>query len=551
MGKGLKMGILFSCAFVLTACGDANSEGDKTTAASSEEIQEITIAINNELTSGDIAAITDTNTFTMINNTGEGLYRMDENNELTDGIAEGEPEISEDGLTYTFHLREDAKWSNGDDVVAQDFVYGWQRMVNPETVAGAAYMLEYVANASAIMAGEADVDSLGVKALDDHTLEVTLEQPVSYFLSVTTDPTYFPQNQAFIEEMGEKYGTSSETMISNGPFTLENWTGTNMEWTYAKNDSYWDADNVAIDEVNLTVLKDDSTAANLYESGEVDRVKLAGEYAKQYESHPDYQTVTLNTSFYLLMNQERDGATTPLANENLRKAIAYAIDREALTSVVTAAGTAPTSGLIPENFTETPITGEDFVEEVGELITYDTAAAAEFWEQAKAELGTDSLALEYLSDDDEASKQIAEFVQSQLQTNLPGLTITIRTVPSNARFEEQAKGNFDLVKAGWGPDFADPTTFHNLFAEDSPYNYSAYQSEEFNELLDEASTTNANDLEARWQNLLDAETVLMEEAGTAPLYSGAEAILQRDTIEGMTIDPLTGQQTYKYIEVTE
>lgn len=551
MKKGMKIGIISSCLLVLTACGVAESEEKQPKSATSNEIQEITVAVNNELTSGDVAAVTDTNTFTMINNTGEGLYRMDENNELTDGIAIGTPETSEDGLTYTFHLREDAKWSNDDNVVAQDFVYGWQRMVDPDTLSGAAYMLNYVANASAIMAGEADVTSLGVEAIDDYTLEVTLERPVSYFLNVTADPTYFPQNQKFIEEMGNKYGTSSETMISNGPFILADWIGTNMEWTYAKNKNYWDAEHVAIDEVHTIVLKDDATAANLYQSGEVDRVKLSGEYSKQFEADPAYQTVNLNTSFYLLMNQQRDGKATPLASESLRKAIAYSIDRESLTSAVTAAGTSPTTGLIPAQFTYNPVTDEDFVDEVGELITFDTTVATQYWEQAKAELGTDAIELEYLSDDDETSKQLAEFIQSQLETNLPGLTISIRTVPSNARFEEQAKGNFDLVKAGWGPDFADPTTFLNLFAADSSSNYSSYGSEAFNKLLIEADTTNANNLEARWQNLLDAETLLMEEAGTAPLYSGSEAILQRETIKGMTIDPLTGQQTYQYIQLTE
>lgn len=540
LGVGVTL-VLASCA-----SGEAETTGNGTDSTHKSPQNEVTIGIAKELTGGDIAAVTDTNTFTMLNNVQEGLYRFDQNNELQPALVEGEPEISADKLTYVFQLKQDAQWSNGDPVTAHDFEYGWKRMVNPDTAAGGAYFYDNVIqNAHAIMYEGADPDSLGIKAVDDYTLEVTLENAVPYFLDLMADPLYFPHNQNAVEEFGDSYGNSSETMVYNGPFVLTEWNGADLNWTYEKNADYWDAENVQIDEVNIEVIKEDATGANLYESGNLDWVQLKGQYAQQYAEHEDYTVIPQQNSLYLMLNQEEG---QPLANKSLRQAIAFSFDRSGLTDTVLNDGSQPLDTVTPSEFSATS-DGTDYVDSVTSKQAYDAEKAQQYLEQAKEETGQDTFEIEYLSDDDTSSKTIAEYIQGQIQQTLPGVTISIRTVPSNSRFAAQADGSFEMVKAGWGPDFADPVTFLDLFTSTSNYNYGHYNNPEFDQLVIDAKTVDSSNPDAHLATLAEAESLLLEEAGVVTLNSGALAVLQRPTIQDLFIDPLTGQQTYKYMTV--
>lgn len=551
--KWWKSGAVLLTAGLLVACGnDAGSETNSSSSGEGDlaEEQVLNLIEIAELPTGDTALATDTVSFTVFNNINEGLYRLDKDSQPIPALAEEEVTVSEDGLEYTFKLREDTTWSNGDPVTANDFVYAWQRVVNPETAASYSYLFEGIENAKAIISGEAEPETLGVEAVSDYELKVTMETPVPYFISLMAFPTFFPQNQAFVEEQGAEYGTSAETMVFNGPFTFSNWDGTNLNWTYEKNEEYWDAENVALEEINVEVIKETSTALNLYDSGQIDRVNLTGEFAKQYQDNADYTVETEARTSYLQLNQEKNGEETPLANENLRKAVASSYDHELLVSEILANGSQTIGGLVPAELAANPTTGDDFRAESGDYLAFDADAANEYWEAAKEELGTDTVTLELLGDDDETNKKVGAYMKDQIETNLPGVEITLKNVPFKARLELQTQQDYDLALGGWGADFADPVNFIDLMTSESPYNRSSYSNAEFDELVALSKGENATDVDARWTNLLDAEKILLEEAGVAPLFQRAAATLQKDYVKDVYNYQVGAKYSYKdaYIE---
>ncbi|GIO23961.1 peptide ABC transporter substrate-binding protein [Oceanobacillus sp. J11TS1] len=528
---------------MIAACGsndssnNENKEGSSDSgdsAASGEQV--LNMVETAEIPTGDPSLATDAASFIVFGQTMEGLYVLDENDQPVPAIADGEPEVSEDGLVYTFKLREDAAWSNGEPVTAHDFVYSWQRALNPDTGSQYAYMFSgIIENATDIMNGDADPEELGAVAVDDHTLEVTLEQPVEYLNSLLAFGTYLPLNEDFVEEKGDSFGTNSDNMLANGPFVLTEWDGSGLTWKYVKNEHYYDVDNVSLDEVNVQVAKEPSTAVNLYETGEVDRTAaLSAEYAKQYANHEDAATFEEGSSWYLKFNQERNGEETPLANENIRKAIAMAFDKEAFTEQVLSNGSIPTDGYVPRGLATNPETGEDFREESGSLISYDVEKAQEHWEKGLEELGVDSLELDYLSDDTENAKRTAEYFKDQLETNLEGLTLTLENVPFKNRLDRTTDQDYDMVMHGWGPDYLDPLTFLDLYVTDGANNQASISNEKFDQLIEDAKVTYANDSAKRWEAMLEAEKILVQEdTAIAPIYQRGRLTLIKPYVKGL------------------
>ena len=300
------LGLTATSALVLAACGGSDGETASTeskTSGSSEE-QVLNLIESAELPNMDSAKSTDVVSGTVLNNVNEGLYRQNPENKLELGMAAEEPEVSEDGLTYTFKIKDDAVWSNGDPVTADDFVYAWQRLATPETAAEYSYMIDgVVENASAILTGEMEPSELGATAVDEKTLEVQLDKAVPYFKDLLTLPMFLPQNEAFITEQGENYATNSDTVLYNGPFVLDEWDGTGLSWVLNKNEEYWDAGTVALDTINVDVVKETSTAINLYDTGAVDRITLSGEYVQTKQGDPELKTQPTSSVFYFKFNQ--------------------------------------------------------------------------------------------------------------------------------------------------------------------------------------------------------------------------------------------------------
>ncbi|MFC4409498.1 peptide ABC transporter substrate-binding protein [Chungangia koreensis] len=558
------LSLMLVLAMFLAACGgdddnatpadepkDKGDDTPETTEPAADEEQVLNLIMGAEIPTMDSALVTDSVGFDLLNNVMEGLYRLNQENVAEPAISDGEPTVSEDGLTYTFKLR-DAKWSDGSAVTAQDFEFAWKRAMNPETGSeyGPYMMAGVIKNATAISNGEMDFNELGVKAIDEKTLEVTLEKQIPYFLSLMSFGTFLPQKQEFVEGQGDKYATNSEALIYNGPFTLQEWDGTGLSWKLVKNDQYWDAETVQLTEINYDVVKEAATAVNLYETGEKDRAGLSGELAMQYADNPDLVKEMETTVFYLKFNQERNGKPSPLANVNIREAIAKSFNKEDLVNVVLANGSVAANYLVPQGFAFDE-SGTDFREVNGDMAVYNAEEAKTAWEKGLAELGVKEVTLEILGGDSDLSKKMDEYLKNQMETNLPGLKITLKEVPFNVRLELDTNQDYDIQVAGWGPDYQDPYTFLSLWITDGGNNQMSFSNEEYDKALEQASNELAMDPSARWTALAKAEKIVVgEEYGIAPLYQRATMQLLKPYVKGVVSHPFGGDYSYKwaYIE---
>lgn len=533
----------------LAACSgdDKGSKGSDKSAENKDVKQELNLINGDAIPSMDPSKATDEYGFQFLGATMEGLYRLGKDAKVEKGIADSH-KVSDDGLTWTFKLRQDAKWSNGDPVTANDFVYAWQRAVNPETGSeyGPYMMGGVIKNATEISKGEKKVEELGVKAEDDHTLVVELANPIAYFESLTTFGTFLPLNQKFVEEKGDKFATSSDTLLSNGPFVLENWKSASQKWNLAKNDTYWDADTVKLEKINFVVVKDNQTMVDLYEKGEVDRAGLSSDYVDQYSSNPDFVTQPDNSVFYFKINQTRNEV---LKNKNLRLAISRAFDKEALVNTILNNGSSVANGLVPADFTPMPDGSGDFRKVSGDLVTYDVKAAQEYFEKAKKELGKDTIEVELLGDDSESSTTMNEYLANQLQTNLPGLKVNFKKVPFKQRLALDTAMDYDLQVAGWGPDYLDPYTFLSLWITDGGNNQMGYSNKEYDKLLADTATTLATDNDARYKNFLEAEKLLFEDGAIAPIFQRGRAFLSSPKIQNMIVNPFGPTYEWKWTSV--
>ncbi|MHC5229109.1 peptide ABC transporter substrate-binding protein [Enterococcus sp. LJL99] len=547
MKKSFKLGMLVALTLVIsTACGTSKKDTDDSGTGNEAKTSSKTLKLmeGSEISSMDTIFSQDEPSINAQSNVFEGLYQLNEKDEIIPAVAKELPEISEDGKTYTIKLREDVKWSNGDKLTANDFIYAWKKLADPKNQANYFFMLDgTILNGTAVVNEEKKADELGVKAIDDYTIEINLEKPVPYFTSLLAFSPFFPQNEKFATEKGKDYGSSSENIVSNGPFVMKNWDQTSMSWDLEKNPNYYDVDQVKSEKIHFEVLKETNTAFNLYESGELDVAVLTGDFAKQNVDNPDYQAVQRSKVYSLRMNELRNGSPSIFANENVRKAVAYALDKKGLVDSILGDGSKEIYGYIPQDFVKNPETGEDFRKEAGKLVKTDTKVANEYLEKAKKELNSD-ITIELLSKDGDGDKKVAEFIQSQLQEALPGLKVNVKTVPLNNAIDLMKKGDYELSVSMWGPDYQDPMTF---LENSTTGNTSNYSSEKYDQLIDDATNKYGNDPEKRWETLIAAEKVLVEEdAALVPLYQQARGQLVRSGVHDIQYHNFGATVTYKY-----
>jgi len=521
---------------VLAACGkDTETTSNE---PKKDKKQTLKLTTTTEIPSMDSAKTTDAMSFEVLNNVNEGLLRLGEGDEIMDGIAKkDETEISDDGLTYTFHLR-DAKWSNGEPVTANDFVYSWQRAVDPKTASEYSFILYYVKNAEQIFNGKLPKDQLGVKAIDEKTLQVTLEQATPYFLQLTTFGTYLPQNQAFVESQGDQYGLEADTQLYDGPFTLSEWKHAES-FTLTKNENYWDKDTVKLSEIKYNVVKDTSSAVNLYENGDIDKVMLDSEFVDKYKDDPEYQTQLDARLVFFRFNQKLD----LFKNEKVRKAFDLAYDKEAITTAILNDGSKPAYWVVPSEWVKGP-DGKDFREHNGDFNPYNVEEAQKLWAEAKKELGKDSFEIKMLSYDDTTRKKAAEYIAGELSKNLPGLKITVAPQPFEIKLDQEKKLEYDFSFSGWGPDYPDPMTFIDMFLSNSAFNEMDYKNPKYDQLVNDAKKE--ADPQKRWDNMVQAEKVIMDEAGISPIYQRGRAFLQKDSVKGIIAHKFGGDFSYKW-----
>lgn len=550
--KKSKLFILLALSLVLSMFLSACNGGGKDNAEESVA-QELKVLETSEIPSMDSVMAQDAASFTALNNVMEGLYRLDQNQEAIPGIADGDPNVSEDGLVYTVKLK-NAKWSNGDPVTAEDFVFAWQRALDPKTASpyGPYMMVGKIKGAKEITEAAAakkdyELNTLGIKAIDEKTLEITLEKPVPYFKSLMTFGSFYPQNKAFVEEKGDKYATSVENLVFNGPFVMTTWDGTTAtEWTMEKNAEYWDAEAVTLEKIQYNVLKDPQAAANVYDTGEADiSSKLASDIVPQYEGDENLVKWLEPTIFWIKMNQQNEA----LANENIRRAIATAFNKEDLATSILNNGSVPANYAVPKDFVSDP-SGADFREANGDMLTYNVSVAKKLWETGLKEIGKDAVKLVYLGGDTETSKKTDAYIKDQLEKNLPGLTVDVQSVPSGVRLDRDVKMDYDLQFAGWGPDYQDPISFSDLWITDGGNNKMAYSNEQYDKLLEDAQYTFAGDNAKRFEALQQAEKILLEEdAALAPVYQRSSNVLVAEKVEGFTYHFIGPEYSYKWVKI--
>jgi oligopeptide transport system substrate-binding protein len=315
-----------------------------------------------------------------------------------------------------------------------------------------------------------------------------------------------------------------------------------------KNKDYWDAKTVKMDKLTYKVVKDPQTALDLYEEGTVDRMDLTSDLVDQYSTNDDYLVSADTFVYFLKFNQTTSDA---LANKNIRAALSRAFDKDGLVNEILNNGSIVANGLVPTDFTPIPETGEDFRKVSGDLVAYDLEAAKEFWAKGLAELGTDSVELEFLADDDKTTKLLVEYVANQLSTNLEGLKVNIKQVPKEQRLDLDTAMDYELQLSRWGPDFLDPFTFMNLWVTDGGNNMTGYSSTEYDRLVTETATKFATDNAARYKNFLEAEKVLFEDAAIAPVYQASRAQLISPRVQGVFVNPFGATYEYKWADVGE
>ncbi|WP_291291160.1 peptide ABC transporter substrate-binding protein [Enterococcus sp.] len=521
MKKGLVVvGIL---SFLLAGCSTTGSSAKET----DPEVQEISVSLPAELTTLDTTQTTDKVTFTVIQHLFEGLYRFDEKSQPVPGLAE-EAVISEDGKTYTFKLKEEAKWSDGQQVQAADFAYAWKKLVDPKTMGPNAYLLDNVVNSQDIREGNADIATIGLETPDEKTFVVHLEQPQPSFLSVVSIGWLAPQRQSYVEEKGTAYGKTSEDLLYTGPFILKDWQQTGAEWTLAKNPEYYDQAVVKLDKIKGSTIKEENTGIQLFESEELDLQKISGLYVQQYQNNDSLVTQKDIANYFLDFNKQ---ANKPLANVHLRKAIALAIDKESLVNDVLNDGASVLNGLIPSGLYTNPNTNEDFRAYSGDYNEYDSSKAQAEWTQAQSAIG-DKIELTLLVTDDDHGQKIGEYLQNQLQEHLPGLTITINKQPRTNLNQSRADGQYELSISGWIAGSSDLDSYFNLYKTGSSYNYGGYANENYTALTENARTVDANDPDKVFEDYKAAESILLaEDAAQVPLYQSASNYLIKSTIK--------------------
>ena len=526
---------------ILGACN--GKEGTKNNSKSKEVDQVATFSAMTPVQSLDPATAVDQTSITLLANVMEGLYRLDEKNQPQPAIAAAQPKISNSGKTYTIVIRDGAKWADGTDITADDFVTAWQRVVDPKTASPSVELFSAIKNAKEIASGKQSKETLAVKSNGNKTIEIELEKPTPYFTDLLALTAYYPVQQKAIKEYGKDYGTSQKSIVTNGAFNLTSLegVGTSDKWTISKNKEYWDQKEVSMEKINFQVVKEINTGINLYNDGQLDDTPVTGEYAKQYKDNKEFSTTLMANTMYLELNQREKNSI--LQNKNVRKAISYAIDRSKYAKNILDNGSISAMGVVAKDVAFDPSTKKDFANKM--LVHFDTEKAQSYWNKAKKELNIkEQVTLNILTNEEETTKKAAEYIQGQLEENLKGLKITITPVPANVQIERVMKHDFTISLSGWQADYPDPMSFLGNFESNSVLNFGGYSNTKYDEYLKDTS-------DKRWKSLKKAEELLLEDAGVVPFLQVGNSKLLKSTMKNIETHSIGAKYDYKKMKRLE
>lgn len=518
-----------------TASGDSTpaASGDATAIFTPKTVDAAkTISLNAGMEPTGLNTLTSTYSieFALFKHMYENLVTLDDDDNTAPGAAESW-DYDEDTLTYTFHLRKDGVWTNGDPVTAKDFEFAWSQALNPDVASDYAYFLYFIKNAEKYFNGEVTWDEVGVKVVDDYTLEVTLEQPTPYALFLFSFGTLAPINQRFYEAVGaDLYSTEAQYFCTNGPFALTEWSH-NDKIVMQKNDAWHGAADVEVEEIDWKIITDANAALSSFLAGDLDMVGLnTGELIKQATAAgATIQSYTDGTAFYIYFNNNDQY----LSNVNLRRALFNAIDEQKEIDTVWQNDNEPMTSFTAPGVSATD--GTSFAGKVGELYapSRDQEKAKEYLATALSELGctVDDLSAHLSIDCGDSATSIAEasFYQEQWRQVL-GIEVTVNSMITKQGSQNRKTGNYVMSVTGWGPDYNDPNTFLDMWVTDGGNNQTGFSNERYDELIDLASKE--TDLEKRESYFIECEQIIADQLPIGPAFWRAPSYACSDKIKG-------------------
>lgn len=518
-----------------TASGDSTpaASGDATATFTPKTVDAAkTISLNAGMEPTGLNTLTSTYSieFAMFKHMYENLVTLDDDDNTVPGAAESW-DYDEDTLTYTFHLRKDGVWTNGDPVTAKDFEFAWSQALNPDVASDYAYFLYFIKNAEKYFNGEVAWDEVGVKVVDEYTLEVTMEQPTPYALFLFSFGTLAPINQRFYEAVGaDLYSTEAQYFCTNGPFALTEWSH-NDKIVMQKNDTWHGAADVEVEEIDWKIITDANAALSSFLAGDLDMVGLGtGELIKQATAAgATIQSYTDGTAFYIYFNNNDQY----LSNVNLRRALFNAIDEQKEIDTVWQNDNEPMTSFTAPGVAAAD--GTSFAGKVGELYAppRDQEKAKEYLATALSELGctVDDLSAHLSIDcgDSATSTAEASFYQEQWRQVL-GIEVTVNPMITKQGSQNRKTGNYVMSVTGWGPDYNDPNTFLDLWVTDGGNNQTGFSNERYDELIDLASKE--TDLEKRESYFIECEQIIADQLPIGPAFWRAPSYACSDKIKG-------------------
>ena len=549
-----KLAALLACVLALslglTACGGSSASGSTTSAAATSGEKQLVVQLGPDPETLDPALNSAIDGANMILFAFDTLLGVDEDLNVVPALAESWKE-SEDSMTWTFHLREGLKWSDGSELNAEDFVYSWQRMADPETAAPyAETVLGMVKNFSEISTGEMEPSELGVSAPDANTFVVELGQPCTYFDKIASFVASSPVQQETVEANGDAWAVDPSTYVSSGAFMMTEWVpGSHI--TYTKNPNYWDADSIKLDSIKCLLIEDMNAALSAYETGEALMIKsVPTEEMASLEGRDDFYVDPLLGTYYISLQTEKE----PFNNRDVREALSLAIDRDYVANTIMQGTYSPAGNLIGPGITDAD--GSSFMENANggeEYISTDPADFEANLEKAKQLMadagypnGEGFPVIEYLVNDQGYHKALAEYLQKAWGEL--GITMEVKTAEWQSVTATRRAGDFDTARNGWVFDYNDPSSMFDLFYTGNGNNDGKYSNAEYDAQMDISRTT--TDVEERFAALHKAEDIIMADAGMIPVAFYNDYYLQSDKITGSWHSPY-GYWYFQYADIAE